>query len=561
MMLLSARGVCKSYGAVTVLDDVSLVLNAGERIGIVGANGAGKTTLLRLLVGREAPDAGAIAVAPEAEIGYLPQAVPAAYSARTIDDLIRDAVGHLRDQETRMRQLEAALATADAERLPALLEEYGLVATTFQEGGGYDLDHRIDAVLAGLRLEHLPRTRQVASLSGGERQRIGLASLLLRSPDVLALDEPTNHLDLAALEWLETYLAQYAGAILVVSHDRQFLNRTVNRICEIDDHAHQLRRYEGDYDAYARAKVAERQKWEEDYGSQQEEIKALRKRIRESAHQVAHNRIPKDGDKLAYNFFGERVQSTVSRNVRAAEERLKRIEADPLPKPPRPMTLNPRFSADAIQSTLVVRLEVVSKRLGGRSVLRDVSATMRPRARIALVGPNGAGKSTLLRLIMGLERADAGMVRLAPGVHLGYLPQEPALPDLSRTVLETYRDGLIGYESTFVAGLIGHGFFRLEDLDKRVGQLSVGQRRKLEIARLIAQGPNVLLLDEPTNYVSLDVLEAFEAAVLAFPGPVIAVSHDRWFLQRFGGEVWELTDGRLTTHPMGFAVSLDSAEA
>jgi macrolide transport system ATP-binding/permease protein len=180
---------------------------------------------------------------------------------------------------------------------------------------------------------------------------------------------------------------------------------------------------------------------------------------------------------------------------------------------------------------------------------------------VVLVGPNGAGKTTLLRLILRLESPDAGEVRVAPGARLGYLPQEPALADLSQSVLQAYSQGLVGYEATFVAGLIGHGFFRLEDLDKSVGHLSAGQRRKLEIARLIAAEPNVLLLDEPTNYVSLDVLEAFETAVRAFPGPVLAVSHDRWFIQRFGGEVWELANGTLTRHAAGSAVSLDSVEA
>ena len=179
-------------------------------------------------------------------------------------------------------------------------------------------------------------------------------------------------------------------------------------------------------------------------------------------------------------------------------------------------------------------------------MLSEINLTIAPRARIVLVGPNGAGKTTLLRLLMGLETPDSGEIEVATGAHIGYLPQEPVDLDLSRTVLETYRYGQVGYEANFVAKLIGYGLFRLEDMHKKVGQLSVGQRRKLEIARLMAQNPNVLLLDEPTNFISLDVLEAFEAAILAFPGPVIAISHDRWFMQRFGGKIWELVDGKLS---------------
>ncbi|HEX9056947.1 MAG TPA: ATP-binding cassette domain-containing protein, partial [Ktedonobacterales bacterium] len=271
-------------------------------------------------------------------------------------------------------------------------------------------------------------------------------------------------------------------------------------------------------------------------------------------------RQPPDNDKFAKAFFGERVQTTISRNVRAAAEQLRRIEANPLPRPPKPMRFNPRFNAEALRSRTVISLAHVSKSLGGRPVLRDVSAHLAPSARVVLTGANGAGKTTLLRIIVGLETPDTGTVRLAPGAEIGYLPQEPVIPDSRATLLETYRAGLAGQESQFVAGLIGHGFFRVEDVSKEVRQLSAGQRRKLEIARLIAQHPNVLLLDEPTNYVSLDVLEAFEAAVLSFPGPVIAVSHDRWFIQRFQGEVWGLEDGGVTIRTAGSAITLNAVE-
>ncbi len=559
-MLLAVRDLSRSFGPITVLDGVSFVLNAGERVGVVGANGAGKSTLLRILVGEETADAGSVSLTPNISVGYLAQSVPLD-AGRTIDDLVRAAVGHIRELEARMRQLEAAMAADGSESdLAAVLAEYGQVSTRFQDAGGYELDHHIAEVLAGLGLAELARTREVRTLSGGEKARVGLAALLLRSPDVLLLDEPTNHLDGTALEWLEAYLARYAGGALVVSHDRQFLNRAVNRIFEIDDHTHQLKRYEGGYDAYAAAKVAERARWEEEYQRQQEDIKQLRRRMRETSRAVGHpNRQPPDNDKFARHFFGERVQTTIARNVRSAEEQLRRIEADPVPKPPKPMRFNPRFNAEALQSRSALTLSHISRTLGGRPILHDLSAALDPGTRVILVGPNGAGKTTLLRIIAGLDAPDAGSVRVAPGAQIGYLPQEPALANLDRTVLETYGDGLVGQESTFIAGLIGHGFFRLDDLAKTVRQLSVGQRRKLEVARLIAARPNVLLLDEPTNYVSLDVLEAFEAAVLSFPGPVIAVSHDRWFIQRFGGIVWELADGRLTIHAAGSSVLLDAA--
>ena len=544
-MLLTARNLAKSYGAISVLNDVSFVLNQDDRVGIVGPNGVGKSTLLRMLVGAEELDSGTIAYAPSVEFGYLSQTTPEFYGS-TIQDLILESVGNLKQLEERMRQLEAAMTTASEAQLPELLEEYNLVSTKFQDGGGYDLDYKIDTIMAGLHISHLPRSREVHTLSGGEKARVGLATLLLRSPDLLLLDEPTNHLDFASLEWLETYLSHYHGAIMMVSHDRQFLNRSARQIFEIDEHEHQLKKYEGNYDAYVQAKAAERVKWEEDYEQQQTEIKELRKRIRETARQVGHtNRAPRDNDKFAPYFFEQRVQSTISRNIRAAEEQLKRIESDPIPRPPELLRVSSHFKTASMQSQVVVSISGLNKSWGERCILNDLNLTVAPDARIVLIGPNGAGKTTLIKIIMGLETHDAGEVRVVPGARIGYLPQEPGILDLTKTVLETYRYGQVGYESEFVARLIGYGLFRLEDMAKQVGQLSVGQRRKLEIARLMAEGPNVLLLDEPTNYISLDVLEAFESAVIAFPGPVIAISHDRWFIQRFGGEVWELADGKI----------------
>jgi macrolide transport system ATP-binding/permease protein len=546
-MLLTVKHLSKSYGATTVLSDVSFAVNRGERAGLVGANGAGKSTLLRILTGQETPDAGGIALAASVELGYLPQTTPE-FFGRTLEDLIHESVGELRRVEARMRELEAAMAdraSRNGSSLEAALDEYGTLSTRFADRGGYELDHRIGAVLAGLRLDYLPRDRDVRTLSGGERARVGIAALLLRSPDLLLLDEPTNHLDADTLDWLEGYLRSYAGAALVVLHDRQFLNATVTRILELDDATHELREHAGDYDAYAAAKVAARAKWEEDYARQQEEIAELRRSIRETARQVSHNRAPTDNDKSANNFFGERVQNTVSRNVRSAQVRLARIEADPVPKPPKPLRFAPQFRTEMLQSRTVLAVEGVWKCFVGRDVLCGASLELRPMARMVLVGPNGAGKTTLLRLLLGLEAPDAGEVRRAPGARVGYLPQDSAPLDPDRTVLDTYTEGLTGPEGTLVASILGNGLFRLEDLSKRVGQLSVGQRRKLEIARLVAERPNALVLDEPANAISLDVLEAFEAAVLEFPGPVLVVSHDRWFLRRFGGEVWRLRDGTL----------------
>ncbi len=544
-MLTAIRNLSKSYGAIMVLNEVSFVVNDNDRVGIVGSNGVGKSTLLRILMGQEEADSGTITYASSVEVGYLPQTTPEFYG-RTIQDLILESVGNLRQLEERMRQLEADMATADKEYLATLLNEYNEVSTRFQDRGGYDLNYRIDSILEGLHLTYLPRTQEMHTLSGGEKERVGLATLLLRSPDLLFLDEPTNHLDVASLEWLENYLNTYRGGALIVSHDRQFLNRAVNSILEIDEHEHHLKEYEGNYDEYVQAKAAERLKWEGDYERQQEEIKELRKRIKDTARNVGHSyRIPRDNDKFAIYFFEQQKQQAVSRNVRAAEEQLKRIEANPIAKPPELLQINSHFNTEAMPSQVVISLSHLTKSFGERCLLDDVDLMVKAKARIVLVGPNGTGKTTLLKIIMSMEPPNAGEVRVASSARIGYLAQEPEMFDLSKTVIETYRYGQVGYEGEFIGRLLGYDLFRLEDMTKKVGQLSVGQQRKLEIACLMTKRPNVLLLDEPTNYISLDVLEAFESAVLAFPGPVITISHDRWFIERFGGERWELTEGKL----------------
>lgn len=544
-MLLTVRNLAKAYGAITVLSDVSFTIQNSDHVGVVGPNGVGKSTLLHLLVGQEEADAGTITYAPQVEPGYLPQTTPE-FAGRTLEELILEAVGSLRQLEKRMHQLEAMMATAHDEQLSSLLDEYDTVSAQFQDCGGYAIGYKIDTVLSGLRIAYLPRDQEVQTLSGGEKARVGLAMLLLRSPDILLLDEPTNHLDFASMEWLESYLSNYNGAMVIVSHDRQFLNRAVTAILELDEHSHSLKRYEGSYDAYMEFKVAERARWQEDYERQQEEMQELRKRIRDTARQVGHtHRAPRDNDKFARYFFAQRVDSTVSRNVRAAEEQLRRIEMNPIPRPPELLRVNSHFSTEPMHSQVVMSLLDLSKSFGERCLFENVNATVTSRARILLIGPNGVGKTTLFKIILGLEPPGTGEVRVVPGARIGYLAQEPDALDLHKTVIETYRYDQVGYEGEFVGRLLGYGLFRLEDMHKKVGQLSVGQRRKLEIARLMAIAPNVLLLDEPTNYISLDVLEAFESAILAFPGPVIAISHDRWFIQRFQGQVWELSAEKL----------------
>jgi macrolide transport system ATP-binding/permease protein len=561
-MLLRVDDITKAYGDNQVLNGVSFTLEAGRAVGLVGANGVGKSTLLRIIVGDEEADGGDVYLAPRVEIGYLAQAL-SDIETGTVAEAIDRALGQLRATEARMRALEAAMAQP-GDNLDALLDEYGRASEFFERRGGYDLEHRQARVFAGLSIDAIAPDRPLATLSGGEKSRVGLAALLLGAPDLLILDEPTNHLDFAALAWLEEYLQGYRGGVLVVSHDRQFLNRTVHALVEIDEQTRTGKQYAGNYDFYAEVKAQARRRWEEEYAAQQEEIHALHRFIHGKARQVAHNRAPRDAEKFAYTHKGERVQDAVSRNLRSAEEKLARIEANPIPRPPRPLHINPTFDPAALVNRAPLVADGLRKAYAGKAVLDDVSFALGDGSRVAIVGPNGAGKTTLLRILAGEEMPDAGSVTVAGSAVMGYVDQEQQDLDLDATVLENFRQGRAGEWEEIKAELMGYHLFTYSELEKRAGTLSIGQQRKLQIAILIARRANVLLLDEPTNHISLDVLDEFEQALLAFPGPIIAVSHDRHFLGRFAQEIWQMDAGilrRFSATDFPFMPAAEAAQA
>ena len=441
-MLASLQDIHKSYDYRTILDAAALSVARGERIGLVGANGAGKTTLLRILAGDLHADRGLRQPAPGVRLGVLAQEPPDCGDA-TLGDVIAGALAELRELEIRLRTLEAALPRLGGADLTLALAEYGDVSEAFERAGGYELATRELQVLAGLRLEHLPRARLARTLSGGERARLGLAVLLLQFPDLLLLDEPTNHLDQASLNWLEGYLAAYPGGVVLASHDREFLNRVATAIVEIDEHTRRTRRYRGDYDAYALAKARERAQWIADYARQQDEIRALRLEMHETARRNTF-KAPTDGDKFILYKKQQTHQATVSKRVRAAAERLARIEENPIPKPPRDLRFTADFDPDALGGRLPLVVSGLGKSYGGRVILDDVSLALGARGRIVLAGPNGSGKSTLLRLLAGLEAPDAGERSVHPAARIGYLDQDGASLDPGNACLKRIGKGWMG---------------------------------------------------------------------------------------------------------------------
>ncbi len=544
MLYLSVSHVVKNFGYHAVLDGVSFVLNMNERIGLVGANGVGKSTLLNIITGNIEADSGTVFIPNGARVGYLHQTFSAS-ADMTIADTIAEAHRALYTIEAELRDLEAQMEHVSGDDFRALMIIYGDKTEQYERMGGYDIQHRVEDVLAGLRIDHLPRTRLVNTLSGGEKSRLALALLLLEAPDFLLLDEPTNHLDFASLAWLERYISTYKGGVLIVSHDREFLNKTVTSIIELDEHTRQAKTYKGNYATYHRAKVAERAKWEADFAEQQEEMKALRLAIKETARRNDNYRAHTDSDKFVVNIKKATHANTVSKRIRTAEERLKRIEQNPIPRPPKPLAFRADLSPLALGGKYPLTADGLYKTYDGRVILDDVSFALHEQSRVVIIGENGAGKSTLLKILLGLETADGGEFAVHPQARIGYLDQENTRFHPNSTLLEAYLEGLEGDIQALKAMLLQSGLFYYDDLEKPVGALSSGQARKLQLARLMASRANLLILDEPTNFLSFDVLEEFESALRQFPMPIIAASHDRRFIGQFGGEIWHLENGKL----------------
>ncbi|AJC61601.1 ribosomal protection-like ABC-F family protein [Streptomyces sp. 769] len=520
---ISALAVSKSFDGKPVLDSVTCALAAGERTGIIGENGSGKTTLLRLLAGRERPDQGEVVVQAAGGVGYLSQDERMAPQT-TVQQVIDRALSDLRTVERRMRRLEAAMADGDASGLA----EYGELMTVFELRGGYDADARVERALHGLGLGLVGRDRAVGSLSGGERVRLRLAAVLAAAPEVLLLDEPTNHLDDGALHWLEEHLRTRRGTTVAVSHDRLFLERVATSLLEVDADRRRVVRYGNGYTGYLAEKAAARQRWAQAHDRWRADIDRLREAAATTARQVAPGRPMKDGNKLAYDRAGGRVQQSLASRVRNAEERLRRLLADPVPAPPEPLRFTPVLRARGLQGVVLDAAGIaVTDRLARTSL------TVTAGQRLLITGPNGAGKSTLLRVLAGDVTPDSGSVTCRGRV--GHLPQEPRPGRADETVLAAFARGRAGEADEHAERLLSLGLFDRDQLTVPVGRLSTGQLQRLALARLLSEPSDVLLLDEPTNHLSPALVEELETALAGYDGALVIVSHDRRLRRRWRG--------------------------
>lgn len=536
---LALKDVSKAYGERSVLDQVSLTVRPGDKAGVIGENGSGKSTLLKLLAGVERPDTGEVTVAFPGGVGHLTQTLDLDPAA-TVQQAVDHALADLRALEARIAGAEAHLGDASAEELDA----YGDLLAAFEQRDGYRADSRVDAALHGLGLAHIGRYRVLGSLSGGEQSRLALACVLAAAPELLLLDEPTNHLDVRATTWLEDQLRAHRGTVVTVTHDRAFLERVTTTILEVDRDLRGVVRYGDGWEGYRTAKAAARRRWAQDH----EEWLADVARTEELVA-AAGQRLASTGKDPGQGFGKHRRshEAKLSGQVRSARERLGRLRRSPVPPPPEPLRFRAELTGPegpAGQDDLV---ELTGVRVGTR--LSVPSLRIAPGGRLLVTGRNGAGKTTLLRVLAGVLDPDEGAVRRP--ARIGYLAQDLSAAYGRQSLLAAFASacpsGRPGPPDEHADALLALGLFRPEDLTVPVAALSVGQRRRLELAALVTHPADLLVLDEPTNHVSLALVEELEEALASYRGAVVVVSHDRRFRSRFTGDLLELDAGRPVT--------------
>jgi ATP-binding cassette subfamily F protein 3 len=537
--MLSIQNITKSFGIDNILNGISFSLNDGERLGLVGPNGCGKTTLLRIIVGQENADSGIVRFNPTTlSIGYLPQG--AEFNPQdTLDSYLHRCEGDLPALSRRLETLASGLTREPNN--PAFQSEYDDVLRQIQltsESAGRGM-----AVMAGLGLDLLPPDLPVSSLSGGQKTRLALAGVLLSNPRLLLLDEPTNHLDIEMLEWLEGWLLSYHGGLLIVSHDRAFLDYVATSILEIDGVTHKARVFDGNYSAYLEEKMAERERQWQAYTDQQDEISRLRKSASQVRSRAKFHKggkaDPANTDGFSAGFFANRAKETIQR-AKNIEKRIERLLTEErVDKPAQTWEMKMDFGEILPTGRDVIILEDLTIGYGQHALLTDLNLTLRYGSRTVLTGPNGCGKTTLLRTIAGQIPPLNGSSRLGSRVKLGYMAQEQENLDSDLNAFDTIQR-MAGLPETETRAFLSLFLFKGNDVFVPVGSLSFGERARLSLACLVAQGCNLLLLDEPINHLDIPSRTRFEQSLAQFKGSILAVVHDRYFIDGFASELWEV---------------------
>lgn len=524
MIILSAQHIAKSFGVNAVLRDVSLTVQQGDRIGLVGVNGCGKSTLMRILAGLDAQDGGEISLVRGLRVGYLAQQNMVT-SGETVWNELQKVYEQVFAMEKKLRELEDEMAHAhtDAQRFAQLSADYDRLTQRFEEADGYSWKSMVSGVLNGLGFKPAQYDQCVDSLSGGEQTRLCLARLLLQKPDLLLLDEPTNHLDMETLQWLENYLAAYKGSVLVISHDRYFLDHVCTGIVEILMGSSE--QYNGNYTRY----IAQRQE---------------RFESRMRAYEIQQKEIERQQAIIArYRMFNR------EKSIRAAESREKALDRmEKLEKPVDERAIRFSFEARRRTGEDVLQLTEISKSFGEKHLFHDLTLRVRAGDRVALIGPNGVGKSTLIKIIVGEEQPDTGFIRYGSNVDIGYYDQHQSTLHADKTALDEIWDRFPQMEQSSVRGALGMFLFTGDDVFKPIHTLSGGEKGRVALTALMLRKDNLLLLDEPTNHLDMDSREVLEDALTDFGGTIITVSHDRYFINRIANRIIEMQPDGVTEY-------------
>ena len=527
MVDISVKDVVKSFDLEKkILDGITFQVDTGERVGLLGKNGAGKTTLFRLLTGELEPDSGQIVIATGRRVGLISQ-IPVYPAGYTVEDVLDSAFERMQALKAEMDELTDRMAKGESDN--AMLRRYDHLTASFEALGGYDTATAKNKVANGLSIGADMRQKLFDQLSGGEKTRVNLARLILEDTDILLLDEPTNHLDLQATEWLEEYLRKFHGTVVVISHDRYFLDRTVSRVIEVLDGKAEF--YSGNYSFYAVEKERRYQERMKQYLKEQAKIQQL-----EKAAEQMH----------LWAFMGN---DALHKRAFSMEKRIERMRTTQ--KPTKARKLEARFQSREFKGDEVLQIKGLAKSFGEKHLFSEVYLRCEGGERIALLGENGTGKTTLLNILTGSEKPDSGSVRLGPSVKAAYLPQVIHFDHPERSILDTMLYELDITPQSARNRLAAYQFTG-EDVFKQVSVLSGGELSRLRLCMLMDESINLLILDEPTNHLDIDSREWLEEAVEAFDGTLLFVSHDRYFINRFATRVWELENGTVSDYPMGF---------
>ena len=522
-MILSCQNISKSFGTDEILKNVSFHIEANEKAAIVGINGAGKSTLLKIIMQKETPDTGEVILAKDATIGYLAQYQDVS-GHRTIYEEVLDAKKNIIEMEERLRGMETQMNTLTGQELETLLDGYHRLSHEFELLGGYTYRSEVTGILKGLGFSESEFDRQMSELSGGQKTRVSLGKLLVTKPDVLLLDEPTNHLDMESIRWLEGFLMNYKGAVVIVSHDRYFLDRVVTKVVEIFQHQGYV--YQGNYTEFAKKKAKIREDLLKQYYNQQREIK----------HQ----------EEVITKLKSFNREKSIKR-AESREKMLDKIER--LEKPTDENTdIHIVLEPDVTSGNDVLTVEHLRKAFGTHPLFDDLSFEIKRGERVALIGNNGTGKTTILKIINELLLADGGTIVLGSNVHIGYYDQEHQLLHMEKTIFEEIADDYPQLNHTKIRNVLAAFLFTNDDVFKRIADLSGGERGRVSLAKLMLSDANFLILDEPTNHLDITSKEILESALNQYTGTVFFVSHDRYFINQTATRILDLTGGTIVNY-------------